>query len=165
MQISLSYQRSLELFSAFKVALLLCRGTWLIELAEKLGLRPPLSFFRRHSRGTLWYDLCYRRTVFVVVDVCVISYECISVRSMPMAVIGNALTIVSFFSQSICCFSPPYEAGIYPGVTRTRDFCEFCTARTRYFCEFCTTLSVPGTSVSSVRHSYPYPNFLSSFCL
>ena len=63
--------------SLFSVALLLCRGTWLIELVEKLGLRPPILFFSRHSRGTLWYDLCYRRTV--VVDVCVISYEYISV--------------------------------------------------------------------------------------
>ena len=118
--------------------LLLCRGTWLIELVKTLGLRPPLCFFRRHSRST-WYDLCYRRTV--IVDVHVISYEC-SVCSMPIEVIGNALTIV-FFYQSIYCFFAPFEEGIYPGITRTRDFCEFCT-----------TLPVPGTSVSSVRHSY-----------
>ena len=64
MQISLSHHRSLELFSVFSVALLLfCRGTWLVKLVENLGLRPPLLLFRRHSRGALWYDLCYRRTV------------------------------------------------------------------------------------------------------
>ena len=79
MQISLSYNRSLELFSVFSVALLLCRGTWVIELpivVEKLGLQPSLYFSRRHSRGTKWYDLCYRRTVL---DPYVNSYECISV--------------------------------------------------------------------------------------
>ena len=54
---------------------------------------------------------------------------------------------LSFFDQSFCLlFFAPFEAGIYPGITRTRDFCEFCI-----------TLPVPGTSVSSVRHSYPYP--------
>ena len=73
---------------------------------------------------------------------------------MPIAVIGNALKIVSFFDQPICCFFAPFEAGIYQGITRTRDLCEFCT-----------TLPVPGTFVSYVRHSYPYSNFLFSFCL
>ena len=73
---------------------------------------------------------------------------------MPIAVFGNALTLVYFFGQSICCFFAPFEAGIYPGITRTRDFCEFCT-----------TLPVRGTSVRYVRHSYPYPNLLFLFCL
>ena len=139
MQISLSYHRSFELFPVFSVALLLlCRGTWLIELLilEKLGLRPPLFCVKRHSRGTLWYDLCYRRTV--VVDIYVISYECISVCSMPIAVIGNALTIVSFCDQPICCFFAPFEA---------------CTMK-KYFkdvsCEFDEYL--PG--------NYPYPGLL-----
>ena len=67
---------------------------------------------------------------------------------MPMAVIGKTLTIVSFIGQSNCFFFP-FEAGTYPGITRTRDSCELCT-----------TLPVPGTFVSFVRHSYPYPNFL-----
>ena len=73
---------------------------------------------------------------------------------MPIAVIGIAMTIVLFFCQLICCFFAPFKAGFYPGITRTRTFCEFCT-----------TLPVPGTSESSVRHSYPYPNFLYYFCL
>ena len=104
MQISLSYHRSLELFSVFSGALLLRGGTWLIELVEKLGLRPPLLFFRRHSRGTLWYDLCYRRTV--VVNVYITSYEC-SVCSMPIAVIGNALkSCVFFLPVNFVVFSP-----------------------------------------------------------
>ena len=53
---------------------------------------------------------------------------------MPIAVIGNALTIVSFFDQSICCFFAPFETGI----TRA--------------------LPVPGTSVSV--QPYPYPERL-----
>ena len=50
------HRRSLELSSVFFVASLLCRGTWLIELVAKLGLRPPLCCLRQHSRGTLWVD-------------------------------------------------------------------------------------------------------------
>ena len=57
-----------------------------------------------------------------------------------------------FCYEPFCCFFAPFEAGFYPGITRTRDFCEFCT-----------TVPVPRTAVSSVRHSYPYPNFLLSF--
>ena len=89
-------------------------------------------------------------------DVCAVAYECISVLcSMPITIIGNALTIVSFYIyQSICCFFAPLEAGTYPGITRTRNFC----------CEFCKTLPVLETCVSYVRH-YPYPNFLFSFGL
>ena len=69
---------------------------------------------------------------------------------MPIAVTGNALTIVSFLtSQLFCCFFAPLEAGIPQGITRAREFCEFCT-----------TLPVPGTPMSSVRHSYPYPRTL-----
>ena len=52
-----SYHRRLELSTVFSVALPLCRGTCLIELVAKLGLRPSLIVLRRHSRGTLWYDL------------------------------------------------------------------------------------------------------------
>ena len=53
-----SYHWSLlELSSVFSVAWLDCRGTWPIELAAKLGLRPQCSFLRRHRRGTLCYDL------------------------------------------------------------------------------------------------------------
>ena len=193
MQISLSSHRSLELFSVFSVALLLCRGTWLllyrgtwlIALVEKMGLRPPLFFFWRHSRGTLRNDLCYRRPV--VVDVCFISYECISVLcSTPIAVIGNALTIVGGVYQSICCFFTPFEVGIYPGNACTRKFCEFCTTPPvpGTSCEFRTTftpvpdipisvlsvgytqnhtragITLQRTYVTSVGHSYPYPELL-----
>ena len=104
MHISL-YHRSLELFSVFSVALLLhCRGIvhFLIELVEKTGLPPPSVCFRRNKRGTLWYDLCYNITVVV----CVIPYECVSVCSMSIAVIGNALTFVSFFLQVSLFFCP-----------------------------------------------------------
>ena len=45
--------------------------------------------------------------------------------------------------------SPP-RACIYQGDTRTRNFCEFYT----------TSIPVKKTSVSSVRHSYPYPELL-----
>ena len=39
-------------FSVFSVALLLlCRGTWLIELMEKLGLRPPHYSFLGATAG------------------------------------------------------------------------------------------------------------------
>ena len=134
----------------FSVALLLCRGTWLIELVEKLGLRPPLFLFEAPQPGyaMVWSVLQKNSGVG---DVSVVSYECINVLcSMPIAVIGNALTIVSL-DQSNCCFFAPFEAGITPG--NTRDFCEFCT-----------TLPVPGTSASSVR-SFPYLHFLFSFCL
>ena len=45
MQISLPNNRSHELFSMLSVAFILrCRGTWLIELVEKMRLRPPLFF-------------------------------------------------------------------------------------------------------------------------
>ena len=50
-------------------------------------------------------------------------------------------------------FFAPFEADIYPGITRTRDFNEFLA-----------TLPVPGTSVSFVLHSCRYPNILFS-CL
>ena len=94
--------------------------------------------------------------------------------------------------------------GVYlpAGITRTRNFCEFCTTvipvpgssvrsarpcqmpgvrvqtaflylrgtsvssvrpcyNTRNFWKFCKTfIPVPGTSVSSVGHSYPYPELL-----
>ena len=89
---------------------------------------------RVNVRTTTWYDLCYKRTV--VVDVCVISYECIrSVCSMPIAAIGNALTIVPFCDQSICYFFTPFKAGIH------------------------LELPVPGPSVSSVQ-PYRYPERL-----
>ena len=44
MQISLSYHQSLELLIIFCVVggfVLFCGDTWLIELVEKLDLRPP----------------------------------------------------------------------------------------------------------------------------
>ena len=85
-----------------------------------------------------------------------------------------------FFSQLSCCFFAPFEAGISQGITRTRDFCEFCTTLpvpelsifvlsvgytqnhtrgiyrgyypAKNFCNFCRTLIlVPGTFGSSVR--------------
>ena len=63
-------------------------------------------------------------------------------------VVGNALRIVSFFNPSIRLFIP-FRGGYLSGnCPCTRDFCEFCT-----------TLPVPGTSLSSIRHPYPYPNF------
>ena len=135
MQISLSHHRSLELFSVFSVALLLlCGGTWLVKLVENLGLRPPLFLFRRHSRGALWYDLCYRRTVVVSSRRICYSYECISVCSMPIAVNGNALTIVFFFPVNLLFFAP-FEAGIYPGITRTRHFwCMQYANRSKWKC-------------------------------
>ena len=163
-------------------------------------------FFRRHSRGTLWYDLCYGRivvvvvVVVVVVDVRVVPYECISV-CMQYANRSNwkCLDNCLFFTSQIVVFSPllsraftrefpvpgtavsserysyPYPnflfsfclwgthktiLGVFTlGITLQKNFCNFCRTRTRDLCELCTTLPVPGTSVSSVRHSYPYPNF------
>ena len=88
--------------------------------------------------------------VKLIVDACVIPYECVSVCSMPFTVIRNVLTIVSLFDKLICCFFVPFEADIYPGITRTRAFCEFCT-----------TPPVRGTSVGYVRHSYSYAPELS----
>ena len=89
----------------------------------------------------------------------VISYECISVCSMPIAVIGNAFTIVSFLtSQFVCCFFTPFEAGIYTGIPRTRDFCElvlYNPTRTRNVCEFCTTfIPVPELSIFVLSVGY-----------
>ena len=56
---------------------------------------------------------------------------------MPIAVIGNALTInCVFLDQIFCCLFAPFEAGIY-----------------------LWELPVPGTSVSSVQ-LYPYPERL-----
>ena len=46
--------------------------------------------------------------------------------------------------------TPPPRACIYPGITRTLNFCEFCT----------TLIPVQRTSASSVRHSYPYPELV-----
>ena len=40
--------------------------------------------------------------------------------------------------------------GIYPRYYPTKNLCKFCRA----------LIPVPGTSVSSVRHSYPYPELL-----
>ena len=65
--------------------------------------------------------------------------------------IGNALTILSFFTSQFVVFYP-FEADIYSGITRTRNFGKFCT-----------TLPVPGTSVNSVRHSIPVPEL--SICV
>ena len=92
---------------------------------------------------------------------------CISICSIPIAVYDTHCT--HLFHQLICFFRP-LEAGICPGITRTRNFCEFHTrarnfwvlqdfhTRTRIFCEFwnfgefCATfIPVPETSVSSVR--------------
>ena len=75
---------------------------------------------------------------------------------MPFAVIGKSLTILSFFDQSICCFFAPFEAGIYPGITGTRDFCEcYNPTRTRKLCEFCTTFNpVPKLSIFVLSVGY-----------
>ena len=62
--------------------------------------------------------------------------------------------LLSLLDQSNCFFFASFEAGVYQGITRTRDFCESCT-----------TLIVPGMFVGSVRHSYPYPNCLLTLCL
>ena len=47
-------------------------------------------------------------------------------------------------------FFHPLEADIYPGITRTRNFCELCKIY----------IPAPGTSVSFVRHSYPFPKLV-----
>ena len=60
----------------------------------------------------------------------------------------------SWMKSSTSNRTPPPRACIYPGITRTRNFCELCTihTRTKNFCELCTTfIPVPGTSVTSVR--------------
>ena len=46
--------------------------------------------------------------------------------------------------------SSPEGVHLPAGITRTRNFCEFCT----------TSIPVQTTSVSSVRHSYAYPELL-----
>ena len=99
----------------------------------KFGLRPQLFCLRRHSRGTPWYDRCYRRTV--VVDVYGISYEC-SVCSLPITVTGKALKLVYIFTSQFDVFSPLLRR------------------------IFTRELPVPGTSVSSVQ-PYQYPERLS----
>ena len=82
----------------------------------------------------------------------------------------------SWIKPSISNRISPPRACIYQGITRTRNFREFCTTsipvqtasviypgitRTRNFGEFCTTsVPVQTTSMSSVRHSYPYPERL-----
>ena len=103
-------------------------------------------------------------------------------------IIGNALTGVHVFTSQTVVFRP-FEAGVYPGITRTRNFCEFCTTLvpvpelsicilstgytqnhtrgiyngyhpTNDFCKFCRTLiPVPGASASSVRPLYNTRNF------
>ena len=74
-----------------------------------------------------------------VVRICilsiVISYECISACSMPIAVIEKALTIVYFLAANLLFFCP-FLRRIF-----TRE------------------LPVPGTSASSVQ-TYPYPERL-----
>ena len=71
-------------------------------------------------------------------------------------------------------FFRPLKTGIYPGITRTRHVCEFCTAVIPVpgisvnYARPCrdtrgtgtTYVYLPGTSVSYVWHSYPYPELL-----
>ena len=96
---------------------------------------------------------------------------------MPIAVIEmRGQLVVSFFDQSICCFFATFEAGIYPGIARTRDFCELCTTFIPVPELYIFVLSVgytqnhtrgitPGitlqtTSVTPVGHLYPNPELL-----
>ena len=71
--------------------------------------------------------------------------------------------------------SPPEGVCTYPGITRTRNFCKLALMpvpgsavspvhlchNTRNFWKICkTSIPVPGTSMSCVRHSCPYPELL-----
>ena len=57
---------------------------------------------------------------------------------------------IDYFKVVFCRVRTNNTRGIYPGYYPTKNFCEFCS----------TFISVPGTSGSSVRHSYPYPELL-----
>ena len=121
-QISLSYHGSLELFSVFSVALVvLYHCTYLAiycraSSSGKLGFEPPFLFFRCHSRGTLWYDLCYSS---IKIDERDISYECISVFcSMPIAVVGNKCVnnvVISLTCQFVVRSKPFLRYFLVPG--------------------------------------------------
>ena len=185
--------RSLEqlscVFGGFRFFFVV-RGTWLIELVEKLGLRPPLFCLRRRSRGTLWYGLCYRITVVVDVGAAVASVgthgasrfvaSVVAVDSsqsydgsprgrwpsedMPCKLDG----IVHFKSNS----SPEavYLPGFLPIPGTLASSVSQCDKHPGYgyiifiparnFCMFCTPFTIPETSGSSVRLSYPYPELL-----
>ena len=68
-----------------------------------------------------------------------------------------------FFLPVSLLFFAPFEAGIYPGITRTRDFCELCTtlpvSRTSVSSVYALA-TIPGSSGSFVRLSCPYPKLL-----
>ena len=49
-----------------------------------------------------------------------------------------------------CGVRTNHTRGNYPGYYPTKNICEFCM----------TVILVPGTSGSSVQHSYPYPELL-----
>ena len=82
------------------------------------------------------------------------------------------------FLSSRFVFFAPFEAGIYPRITRNRDLCElYKPTRTRNVCEFCTTfIPVPQLSIfvlsvgytqNHTRGIYPgyYPaNNFCNFC-
>ena len=54
------------------------------------------------------------------------------------------------FKVVFCRVRTNHTRGIYPGYYPTKNFCKFCR----------TFIPVPGTSGSSVRQSYPYPEIL-----
>ena len=196
---------SLELSSVFSVASLLCRGTsidlsswWQIWARDRHYL-----FFRRHSRGTLWYDRIQNRMIdvsaavapfdtrrgsrviasVVVVD-CPQSYD-----GLPRGTLVGPVRTCHASSMESCTSyrTPPPRPCIYLGITRTRNFCKLCTPcheypgygysifiPTRNVSKFCTPvpqypkllealntyIPVPGTSVTSIRRSDPYPDLL-----
>ena len=153
----------------FSVASLLCRSTWLIELVEKVGLRPPKFVLRRHSRGTVWYDLLHNS---IRERGCCPSQHSLSLHDLsPRWWLSTALKATSDCLGDVvgvrACHTssmdppplqtPPPRPCIYLGFTRTRNFCKFCR----------TFIPVPGTSAISVRQCHsifiPARNFC-KFC-
>ena len=110
------------------------------------------------------------------------------IRSIARLCSVGYKTIPGYFSRILLVPIPELLYVLLDIHTHTRNFCKFCTPvaqypgygyvrvelpvygcgynihiHTRNFCELCMTCIpplVPGTSVSSVRRSYPYPELL-----
>ena len=130
------------------------------RVSGNIGLATAIIFLRRHRRGTLCDDLLqnsgrergccpgrhsFRFTIVasvVVVDNAHTATDC-------LGDVGPVRTChASWMKSSTSNRTPPPRACVYPGITRTRNLCAFCTSK-----------PVQRTSVSSVRHSTRIRNF------
>ena len=121
-----------------------------------MGLRPPLFTSKRHSRGTLWYDLLQR---CIAVSAAVARSPLIEVHDLsPLSVVVLSIIHNSLKATTDC----PGDLG----PVRTcharwiKSSIHFKSNSPPRGCEFTRVLPVPGTCVTSVGHSYQYPELL-----